>query len=264
MKQLQIIVCIKQIPDPEAPSEIFRIDSEKKEVTATGVPPVINPFDENALEAALRIKDRYDSKITVISMGENLAYPVLMKSLGVGADELILIKDHLFKELSSSSTAYVLSRVVSMIENYDLILAGRQAGDWDFGIVGLLIGEILQLPSINFARKIEIENNNVIVEKICRNGYEIVKAPMPTLITASSEVGELRFASIKGLHDARKKPVKTFNAKDLRLDSLKLKVRYINSLSATQNQRECMFIEGETPQEKGMNLAAELRRDKLI
>jgi electron transfer flavoprotein beta subunit len=129
MKELQIIVCVKQVPDPEGPADSFKVDPEAKKVIPVGIPPVINPFDENALEAALRIKNQSNSKVTVLSMGEKLAQPVLRKALAAGADDLILLMDHHFKDLDSYSTAYVLSSAIRRIGAYDLILTGRQAGD---------------------------------------------------------------------------------------------------------------------------------------
>jgi electron transfer flavoprotein beta subunit len=264
MKQLQIVVCIKQVPDPEGPVDAFKVDSEAKKVIPIGIPPVINPFDENALEAAFHIKDTYSGKVTAISMGEKLAQPVLRKALAAGADELILLVDQHFKDLDSCSTAYVLSKAIRKIGAYDLIIAGRQAGDWDFGVTGLLIAEMLQIPSINLARKVEIRDDGIWVEKLTRDGYELVKAPMPALITVSNEVGELRYISIRALQSVRAKPVKVYRAEDLDLDIQRLTARQILNLSAFHGQRECRFIEGDSYQQKGENLALKLREDRVI
>ena len=264
MRQLQIFVCIKQVPDPEGPVEAFKIDREAKKVIPEGIPPVISPFDECALEAALRIKANDSAKIIAISMGEQLAQPVLRKALAAGADDLILLKDPNFKNLDSYSTAYVLSSAIRKIGAYDLILTGRQAGDWDFGVTGLLVAEILQIPSINLARKVEIRNETVFVDKLTPEGYEIVKAPMPVLVTVSSEVGELRYISVRALQAVRAKPVKVYNAEDLDIDSRKLGVREIFDLFTPQVQRQCKFIEGKTPQERGRNLAIQMKEDRTI
>jgi electron transfer flavoprotein beta subunit len=225
---------------------------------------VINPFDENALEAAVHIKDTYGAKVTAMSMGEKLAQPVLRKALAAGADELILLVDQHFKDLNSLSTAYVLSMAIRKIGAYDLILTGRQAGDWDFGATGLLIAEMLQIPSINLAQKVELRGDRILVEKLTRDGYELVKAPMPALITVSSELGELRYISIKALQSVKAKPVKMFQAEDLNLDIQKLTTRKIFDLSAFQGQRECRLIEGDSYQQKGENLALRLREDRVI
>lgn len=264
MKQLQIFVCIKQVPDPEGPADAFKVDSEAKKVIPIGIPPVINPFDENALEAALRIKEHHAAKVTAISMGEQLAQPVLRKALAAGADDLVLLKDRYFKDLDSYSTAYVLSSAIKRIGICDLILTGRQAGDWDFGVTGLLMAEILGIPSINLAQKIEIMDGRILIEKLSHNGYEIVRTPMPVLVTVSSEIGDLRYTSFRALQAASKKPVAIYNAQDLELDPLKLNFRYIYKLSESQNKRQCRFIEGESPQEKCKNLVIRLKQEGVI
>jgi electron transfer flavoprotein beta subunit len=264
MRPIQIIVCIKQVPDPEGPVDAFKIDSEMKKIIPVGIPPVISPFDENALEAAFQIKDTYGGKVTAMSMGEKLAQPVLRKALAAGADELILLVDQHFKDLDSCSTAYVLSKAIRKIGACDLIFTGRQAGDWDFGVTGLLFAEMLQIPSVNLARKIEIKDDGVWVEKLTYDGYELVRTPMPALITVSSEVGELRYVSIRALQSVRAKPVRVYGAEDLDLDIQRLMTRQIHNLSAFQGQRECRFIEGDSNQQKGENLALKLREDRVI
>jgi len=265
MKQLHILVYIKQVPDTEGPPDAFKVNQEAKRVVPVGIPPVINPFDESALEGAMRIKDRHGAKVTVISMGEKLAQPVLRKALAAGSDDLILLEDPLFKDLDSNSTAYVLSSIIRKVEPYDIILTGRQAGDWDFGVTGLLMAEMLQIPCINLVRKVEIrDNGRVRVEKLSHNRCEVVEAPMPVLITASSELGELRYTSIRALKAVGMKPLKIYNAEDLGLDLRKLKVRQIVKLFTPYNRRQCRFIEGESSQEKGENLAVSLKKEGVI
>jgi len=264
MKPLQIVVCVKQVPDPEGPADAFKVDSEAKKVIPVGIPPVINPFDENALEAAMRIKNQFDAKVTVVSMGEKLAQPVLRKALAAGADDLILLMDQNFKDVDSCSTAYVLASAIRRIDAYDLILTGRQAGDWDFGVTGLLIAEMLQIPVINLARKVEIRDDGIFVERLCDDGYEVVKAKMPALVTVSGELGELRYISVRALQAVSKKPIKIFNAVDLELDLQKLTQRTIYNLFAFQDERQCKFVEGESSQEKGEKLAIFMKKEGLI
>jgi len=264
MKPLQIVVCIKQVPDPEGPVDAFKVDSDAKRIIPVGIPPVINPFDENALEAAIYIKETYGGKVTAISLGEKLAQPVLRKALAAGADELILLVDQHFKDLDSGSTAYVLSEAIRKTGGYDLIMTGRQAGDWDFGVTGLLLAEMLRIPSVNLARKLDRKEDGIWVEKLTRDGYELVKAPMPALITVSNEVGELRYISIRALQSVRAKPVKVYGAEDLDLDIQRLAARQILDLFPFQGQRECRFIEGDSNQRKGENLALKLREDRVI
>src|SRR4030042_2049548 len=140
-----MIVCCKQILDPEAPPASFKIDSSTHTVIPPpGFPPVISPFDLNAVEAALRIKDTLGGKITVLSLGNNLLSEVVKKPLSMGADELILLEDEAFGGGDSWSTAYALAMAIKKIGTYDIIFCGRKAGDWDSGQVGPGIAELLE------------------------------------------------------------------------------------------------------------------------
>jgi len=265
MRKIKIIVCIKQVPDTEGPASAFEVNPVTLEVIPVGIPPVISPYDENALEAALRFKEKNGAEVVAISLGEKLSKQVLRKALAAKADDLILLEDPLFKNIDSYSTAYVLSRMIERIGPYDLILTGRQAGDWDFGLTGLLIAEILKIPSINLARKVTIiDNNKVLVEKLNRDGYQVVSSPMPVLITVSSEVGDLRYTSVTALKAVSSKPMKVYSAADLEIDREKLETRHILKLVPNNIQRECRYVKGESSQEKGENLATLLREDGVI
>ena len=265
MKKLNIIVCIKQVPDPEGPASSFEIDSEARKVIPVGIPPVINPYDENALEAAVRIKEHCGKRLTAISMVEKPAMAVLKKALTVGADELIVLQDGHFNDLDSYSTAYVLSNAIKKIGEYDLILTGRQAADWGFGQVGSIIAEILRIPSISMAKSVNIEDNKVIVEKLKKRGYEVVRSAMPVLITASSEIGDLRLPSIQAIKEAKKKPVTVWNSSDLDIDFNRLnKTRILKLVAPPSRARDCFFMEGESPEERAEALAVRLRQDKVI
>ena len=265
MKELNIIVCLKQIPDPEGPISSYAVDSTAKKMKIIGLPPVINPFDENALEGALKLKDRHGAKITVISMGDKLSKPVLAKALGAGADELLLIEDDGFNELDSHSTAYILSTAIQKIENYDLIFVGRQAGDWDFGQTGTLLARMLNIPAVNLATDIQLEGHHVRVKKIKRNGYQIVNAPMPVLISADSQLGALRYPSLKALMAAKKKKPIVWDTEDLDVDSTKLERRKLYQLDPPPPRfRNCHFIEGQSPKHMGENLAVRMRQDGLF
>lgn len=257
---------MKQVPDPEAPSSSFQVDPEAKRILPSkGTPPVLNPFDENALEAALRMKDTQGAQITVISMGRNLAQPVVKKSLAAGADELILLEDDAFEDLDSYSTACILASAISKIGEYDLVLCGRQAADTDAGQVGSGIAEILQIPSVTAAGKIEAINGKVRVERMVSDGYEVIEAPMPALVTASNEIGELRSATVQALIEARKKPTTVWNAQELGADPSRMKrVKLLRLFTPPRREAKCQVIEGETLEEAGANLALKLREAKTI
>ena len=261
----RVIVCMKQVIDPEAPASLFKVDTEaKRAIPPKGTPPVLNPFDENALEAALKIKDAQDTKITVLSMGRNLARPVVKKSLAAGANELVLLEDDTFEDLDSYSTACILARAIKKIGEYDLILCGREAADTDAGQVGSGIAEILGIPSITIAGKIEVNDQKIKVDRVLADGYEVIEAPMPALITASNEIGELRYPSIKAVMEAQKKEATVWSANDLQVEPSGMKRTNLLKLYQPVRESECEIIESESPEEAGANLAVKLRESGMI
>ena len=256
MTDIKIIVCAKQIPDPEAPLSDVRVDAEKMEVIVDA-PQVISPFDENALEAAVQLKEDLGGKITVLSLGKKVSDTVLRKALAAGADELILLEDEHFDKLDSHSTAAALAGAIRKIDDYDLVLTGRQAGDWDSGQVGLILGEMLELPCISLARDISVEDGSVVVKKSIPVGYERVKAKMPALVTVSNEVGELRYISrtkmLKMMKGSRSIP--SWSAGDLDVLPEALQKMGIAALSSPPDMgRDCQFIEGD-PDDQAEKLA---------
>jgi electron transfer flavoprotein beta subunit len=172
-----MIVCVKQIADPEAPPGSFKVDEAAKQVMpAAGVSQVVSPFDEQAVEAALRIKDAQGGKITVLSLGKNFVMDVIKKPLSMGADEMILLQDPAFEGSDSHTTAYALAMAIKKVGEYDLIFCGRQAADWDAGQVGSGIAEILGIPAITPAKNVELVNGNVKVERVVTDGFEVIEA----------------------------------------------------------------------------------------
>lgn len=266
---LGIIVCLKQVSDPEAPVSGYKVDTEARRVIPPpGTPPVINPDDESALEAALRIKDTHESKITAISLGRNLSKAVLQKSLAVGADELIFLTDDAFDGLDSYATAYMLSTAIKNLGEYHLIFTGRMAADSNAGQVGYGIAELLGIPCVATAREIELRDGRVRVERTILHGYEVVEAPLPVLITVSTELGNLRTASLPQIMAARKRLVTTLKANDLGIDSSQLpqlrRNNLLELLPPPRREISCEIIEGETGQEAGANLALKLREEEII
>ncbi len=266
---MNMIVCAKQVIDPEAPPASFKIDpTSNKVVPPSGVSPVISPFDENAVEAALRIKDAQGGTITVISLGTNLLRDVVKKPLSMGADELILLEDEAFTEGDSWSTAYALAMAIKKIGDYDLIFCGRQAADWDAGQVGSGIAEILGLPSVTVAKKIDITDSKARVERVTADGYEVIEVSLPALITVSNELGEARYPTIRGIMAAKKKEPIIWKPADIEVDPAKIGAsgRRAKVLKLFQPVREgkCEILEGESPEEAAVNLALKLREAKIL
>jgi electron transfer flavoprotein beta subunit len=267
---MNMIVCAKQVPDPEAPPASFKIDpATNKAIPPAGVPPVISPFDEQAVEAALRIKDAKGGKISVISLGTGLLRDVVKKPLSMGADELILLEDPAFAEGDSWSTAYALAMAIKKIGQFDLIFCGRQAADTDGGQVGSAIAEILGIASVTVAKKVEVmDGNKARVERVTADGYEVVEVALPALITISNELGEPRYATIKGIMAAKRKEPIIWKPADIGADVARLGAagRKMKMLKLFQPVREgkVEMITGENEEDAASNLAKKLVEVKLL
>jgi electron transfer flavoprotein beta subunit len=266
---MNMIVCVKQVPDPEAPPASFKIDPATSSVVPPpGVAPVISPFDEQAVEAALRLKDAKGGKITIISLGTNLQRDVVKKPLSMGADELILLEDEAFNKGDSWSTAYALAMAIKKVGAYDIIFCGRQASDWDAGQVGTGIAEILGLPSVTVAKKIEIVDSKAKVERVVADGIEIVETSLPALFTITNELGEPRYPTIKGIMAAKKKEPIVWKPSDIGVTPQQIgaAARRTKMLKLFQPVREgkCEIVSGETPEEAAVKLATRLREAKVL
>ena len=264
---LRIAVLAKQVIDPEMPMAAFRVDPEAKAVvTPPNIPPVVNGFDENAVEAALQIKDSQEATITVISSGVSFALDVMKKPLSMGADELILLQDDKFgNTIDSFFTAQVLAAAIRKLEDFDLIICGRQASDWDNAQVPLGVAEILGLSCIALCRKVEVKEGKVFVERNIPDGYEVMEASLPALVTVSNELGQPRYPTLRGIMAATRKLPTTWTAADLGLDLSQLQPRLsLRELFVPERGQECEFVEGENATDAGRQLALKLRDAKLI
>jgi electron transfer flavoprotein beta subunit len=261
---LNIIVCMKQVLDPEAPVSSYQIDAETKRVVQRGVPPVLSPFDENALEAALRIKDNQKIKIITVSMGRSLSKAIVRKALAVGADQVVLLEDSVFEDLDSYATTSVLTAAIKKIGKYDLILTGMQAADTNAGVVGSGIAETLGISSVTEARKVELDDSKARVWRVVSDGYEVIETPLPVLITVSNELGELRSATVRDIMAAQKKPITTWNVDGLGVQVNQMSRTKLVGLFKPQKEVICELVKGETEDELGRNLASKLKENKII
>lgn len=263
---MNIIVCVKQVLDPEMPASAFKVDLETKRVVESqGTPPVLNGFDENAVEAALRIKDAAGGRITVLSLGSTFAADVVKKPLSMGADDLVLLQDEAFDDLDSYGTALALAEAIKKIDGFDLVICGRQASDWDNAQVPLGIAELLGLPCITVAQRVEVDGSIVTAERVLSGGYEVVEADMPALVTVSNELGEPRYPTLRGIMAAGRKQPTVWTADDLGIDPALLERRVRTAdLFVPVSDRQCEIIEGEDDADSGRLLALRLREEKLI
>ncbi|MCH9035908.1 MAG: electron transfer flavoprotein subunit beta/FixA family protein, partial [Chloroflexi bacterium] len=187
----------------------------------------------------------------------------IKKPLSLGADELILLQDDAFEDGDDYVTAYALAAAIKKIGEYDLIICGRQASDFDSGVVGAGIGEILGLPVITIARDIKMTDGVIRVERVVPDGYEVVEASPPVVVTVSNELGQPRYPTLRGIMAAGRKQPTVWSAQDLGLDTTASRMKLLK-LYQPDKISQCEFIEGGSPAEAGVNLALKLREAKII
>lgn len=198
---MDIIVCIKQVPDTFE----VKIDPETNRIVREGVESVINPYDTYAIEEAVRIKERFGGKVTALSMGPPQAEKSLKEAISMGVDDAILLCDRDFAGSDTLATSYILSCGVKSIKNFDIIICGRETLDGSTGQVGPEMAYHLDIPYITYVSKIiDISSNEIHCERLMEDHYEELKAKMPLLITVIKEINQPRIPSLKGMLKAKK------------------------------------------------------------
>ena len=205
---MKIVVCIKQVPDTKG-GVVFNPDGT---LNRGAMLTIMNP---DGLEAALRIKDETGAEVTVLTMGLPKAEEVLREAMAMGADNGILVTDRVLGGADTWATSTTIAGALRNID-YDLIITGRQAIDGDTAQVGPQIAEHLDLPVISYAQNIKIEGNSVIVERQYEDRYHVIKAQMPCLVTALSELNEPRYMTPGGINEAFEKEVTVWGRADLK------------------------------------------------
>ena len=270
---MRIAVCIKQIPDPEIAPSLFRVDEDAGRVVAIpGMSPVISPFDEQAVEAALRIRDALGDgagvRITALTVGDESARKIVKHALALGVDDAVMMSDPAFADSDSYATAHALAKAIAKLGAVDLVLAGRQAADFDAGVVGPGLAELLGIPAITFARKIDAADGVVRAVRVLEDGSETVEAPLPALVTVSHEMGNVRNASLRETMRAAKKPVETWTPADIGADAGEVGAaaarRRLERLYVPVSDAACEFIEGDGARAVAAALAQRLVEEKIL
>ena len=194
---MKIVVCVKQVPDTKGGVK-FKPDGT---LDRNAMKSIMNPDDKAGLEAALRIKDEIGAEVTVVTMGLPKAEDVLREAMAMGADKGVLVTDRVLAGADTWATSQTIAAAIRNLE-YDLIITGRQAIDGDTAQVGPQISEHLGIPVISYAEEIKIDGDYVIVKRQYDDRHHILKAKMPCLITALSELNEPRYMTPGGIFDA--------------------------------------------------------------
>ncbi len=208
-----IIVLVKQVLQTAE----LKVDRNTKTIITQGVPRVISETDKNAIEEAVRIKEKHGGKITAISMGSPDAKEALREALAMGADEACLLSDPLFEGSDAHATANVLAAAITKILDYDLVLCGAYSEDLFSFQVGPRVAEMCNLPQLTYATKITLEGMKAVVERDLENERQTVEGRLPCLISVVREINEPRLPTLMAIMAASKKPMNTWTAADLSL-----------------------------------------------
>ena len=212
---MNIIVCIKQVPET---TEV-KINPQTNTLIREGVKSIINPFDMYAIEEAIRLREKFGGKTTVITMGPPQAESALREAISLGIDEAILLSDRAFAGSDTWATSYALAAAVKKIGVYDLILCGKQASDGDTAQVGPGISTHLNIPQVTYVKKIEeIKDKLARVERMTEEGFEVIQTPLPVLLTVVKEINEPRIPSLRGMLKAKQAKIAQWTAEDIQAD----------------------------------------------
>jgi len=206
---MRSVVCIKQVPDV---AEI-RIDEVTHTLVRSGVPSILNPFDEFAVEEALRVRERLGGDVVVMSLGPLQAKEALYRCLAMGADRAILLSDPKFAGSDTWATSKVLAMTVEKV-GFDLVFCGMKAIDGETGQVGPEIAELLGVPHVSYVKRLEVNENqkSLIAERMTEEGHQLVRCSIPCLLTASKALNVPRLPTLLNQMAARKKPIEVFTA----------------------------------------------------
>ena len=212
---MKIVVCIKQVPDTNE----VKLDPKTNRLIRDGVPSIINHDDKSGIEAALQLKEKVGGTVTVVCMGPPQADVALREALAMGCDEAYLLSAREFGGSDTCATAIIISTALKKI-GYDIVITGRQAIDGDTAQVGPQIAEKLNLPQISYAADIKVEGNKVVVKRMLEDGFMMIEAPTPCLITCIKELNEPRYMSVGGIVDCYSKPMDIYDYEALKDDPL--------------------------------------------
>lgn len=263
---MNILVCLKQVPDTETQ---IKVAPDGISIATDNIKWIMNPYDEYAVEEALRLKEKFGGEVTIIGAGPNRVTESIRTALAMGADKGILVDDPAITGSDSLGIAKILSAAIKELD-YDIILCGKQGMDDDYGIVGSLLAELLGIPQISVVVKLEVSEDasTIKAHREVEGGTLVIESPLPALITAQKGLNEPRYASLPGIMKAKKKPLDVKTIADLGLDASQVgesgaKIQ-IMQITPPEEREAGKIVEGETPQEMAANLVKLLHEKAKI
>jgi electron transfer flavoprotein beta subunit len=263
---VNIIVCIKQVPDTETQ---IKIDQDAKSIVEDDIKWVMNPYDEFGVEEALKLKEKFGGEVTVIGLGPKRVTESIRTALAMGADKAILINDPALEGSDALGIAKALAAAIKEQE-YDIIFTGQRGVDDDRGIVGAALADFLDIPNISVVVKLDVseDGKSVKASRPVEGQTDIIEVSTPVLITAQKGLNEPRYASLPGIMKAKKKPLEEKTLSDLGLDASEVgkeasKIKVIE-LTPPPERAAGKIVEGETAEQKAGELAKLLREEAKV
>ncbi len=216
---MKIVVCVNHVPDTETK---IKVAADSKTIDKTGVNFMLNPYDEFAVEEALRLKEKHTGEVTVMSLGGDVHKETLRKALAMGVEKAVLLKDDGIRD--SYGIAKALAEEIRMMAP-DIVLLGKQSIDFDDAQIGTMVAEMLGFASVSVVVKLTIENGVVTCEREIEGGHETVETKLPCIIQAQRGLNEPRYPSLKGIMSAKTKPIveKPAAAAEMRVETVALR-----------------------------------------
>jgi electron transfer flavoprotein beta subunit len=254
---------VKQTPDTAA---IVTVDDGV--VSWGDAPVVLNPWDEYAVEEALRIKEAHGGQVTAISLGPEDATEALKQALAMGCEQAILISDSALAGADSLVVSKILAASIDKIGDADLVIFGRASVDSDTGVTGPQVARRLGWPALSLVAAItelEPDGKNIAVERMLDEGRQLVRSPLPAVVSVVKEINEPRYPSFMGIRKASRAEIPLWTAADLGLDEISdSAVTWPEIIAPPKIETEVEMIDGETPEEKAANLVDRLLEEKVI
>jgi len=262
---MEIVVCVKHVP--ETAEVELKIDKTGRDIERSGLVFDINEWDDYAVEEAIRIKEKLGGNVTVVTVGSEDADSTLRKCLAKGADKAIRITDRRINTSDPYVVAKVLSKTIKEMP-FNLILTGAQSSDDGYGFIGPALAELLDIPHVTLAKKIEFKDRSVIVNRELEGGLEeVVEVELPALITIQTGINEPRYVSIMGIRKAMKKEIKILSIDDLGLSESDVGIEgswiQISEMYIPSIERRAEFIKG-TPEEAASKIIEIIKSRGMI
>ena len=211
---MNVVVCVKQIPDPNAPG---KLDPQTKRLVREGVDLVLDPGDEHAVEAGLQIVEKGGGEVTVVSMGPPKALEAIRRALAMGANRGILVTDPGLENSDALSTARAMAAAIKD-QKFELVICGTESTDGSTGAMPAQLAELLSLPLLSFAKKLEVADEKAVIDRQTDDGFDVVEAPLPAIVTVTGGINEARYPALRGIMQAKNKEVKQLSLSELGLD----------------------------------------------